>query len=144
MEKSKVNHKPVTPNHKKIKRDKRLFKRRKYQTIFYSIVICILIIGLGFYIYQAQCDINSLDHAISIQEESIESLDKTYKSLASKVDTIRSSETLFNNARFKLGMVYPEDEQVVYIEVENQTEENDINQNVYLNPVISVLKFFKE
>ncbi len=106
--------------------------------------ISIMICGISAWTFYLRTTMGNLDREIQLQEESLMDLEKTRKDLASKIDGIRSSETVINRARFRLGMNYPEDEQIVYIDVDEKTEENDVNQNVFLNPIISMLSFFNK
>ena len=70
-------------------------------------------------------------------------MDKTYRDMNADLDEIKNSDEIMKKAKFQLGMVYPDNDQVKYIDVKVRNEENDVNENVYLNPVISVLHIFK-
>ncbi|MCD1147192.1 cell division protein FtsL [Peptoniphilus sp. KCTC 25270] len=107
---------------------------------FFAIAVALLCIGGAT--YSLRSDIGHLDNALAQQEKSMKEMDKTKRALLSEMDTIKNSEDLMDKAKFQLGMVYPDESQLVYIEVNEKTEKNDINQNVYLSPVISVLRFF--
>lgn len=109
---------------------------------FYGSAIMVLLICFGSLTIFMRSSIGNLDQQISSQEEQISELSKTKRTLAAKMDSIINSDYIVEDAKFKLGMIYPEEEQLVYIEVIDKTEENDVNQNVYLNPILSVLKFF--
>lgn len=121
---------------------KKQAKNRSFGFYFYASCIALLLIALGCATLYIRSSIGVIDREISAQEEQIEDLSKTKRSLVARMDSIVNSDTVLEDAKFKLGMVYPEEDQLVYIEVNERTEENDVNQNVYLNPVLSVLKFF--
>lgn len=116
-------------------------KKRK-QFYFYMLSILCTIVLLASITLALKTKIINVDRDLLAQEEKIEDLDKTKRSLLAKVEGIKQSDEIVEEAKFKLGMVYPEEDQLVYIEIPDRTEENDVNQNVYLNPVLSVLKFF--
>ena len=43
---------------------------------------------------------------------------------------------------YKLGMVYPSEDQIVYIDSGEEEKVGDINYNVFLSPIVSVLRSF--
>lgn len=106
-------------------------------------VIVVLGITLVFNL-KTHTQIAELNTAIAKQHASLEEMDKTYRDLNAGLDAIKSSEDILRKAKFQLGMVYPDNDQVKYIDVNMKNEKNDVNENVYLNPVISVLHIFKE
>ena len=91
---------------------------------------------------RAHTHIASLNAAIESQNEAMEDMDKTYRDMRADLDAIKNSDEMMRKAKFQLGMVYPDNDQVKYIDVRLRNEENDVNENVYLNPVISVLHIF--
>ncbi|MDO5301609.1 MAG: septum formation initiator family protein [Tissierellia bacterium] len=84
----------------------------------------------------------SYDRAIGVQERALEEMEKTRSSLYAQVEDIRTSDEILKTARFQLGMVYPGEDQIEYIEVA-PTEEEVARDNVFANPVISVLQFLR-
>jgi len=118
--------------------------RNRLTSLALILSIGVLICGTFAWTFYLRTTMGKIDREIQVQEENLMDLEKTKKDLASKVDGIRSSETIINRARFRLGMNYPDDEQIVYIDVDEKTEENDVNQNVFLNPIISMLSFFNK
>ena len=145
MIRSKLNKKSYQKSSRSIKRDQlNSFdtNRIKKQFYFYFVSLFILIAFIGGSTMVLRSNIGNIDRKIMAQEAQIDELTKTKKTLIAKIDGIKNSDYVIEDAKFKLGMVYPEEEQLVYIEVKDRTEENDVNQNVYLSPVLSVLKFF--
>lgn len=145
MIRSKLNKKSYQKSSRSIKRDQlNSFdtNRIKKQFYFYFVSLFILIAFIGGSTMVLRSNIGNIDRKIMAQEAQIDELIKTKKTLIAKIDGIKNSDYVIEDAKFKLGMVYPEEEQLVYIEVKDRTEENDVNQNVYLSPVLSVLKFF--
>lgn len=145
MIRSKLNKKSYQKSSRSIKRDQlNSFdtNRIKKQFYFYFVSLFVLIAFIGGSTMVLRSNIGNIDRKIMAQEAQIDELIKTKKTLIAKIDGIKNSDYVIEDAKFKLGMVYPEEEQLVYIEVKDRTEENDVNQNVYLSPVLSVLKFF--
>ena len=86
--------------------------------------------------------LEKLKNQLERQNIKISELKKTKDSMSGKLDGIKNSDEIASLARYKLGMVYPEDKQVVFINVEPQEAETDVKDNVFLSPVISILKIF--
>ena len=86
--------------------------------------------------------LTNLDRKIASQEAEITELKKNKISLEGDMVNIKSSGQIEEEAMYKLGMVYPTDDQIVYIELGDKKETKDVNQNVFLSPVISVLKSY--
>ncbi|MDO5713734.1 MAG: septum formation initiator family protein [Tissierellia bacterium] len=103
-----------------------------------SFIIFILLGVLTFHFIQ----ISNLNKEIAYQEQKIEDLKKTKLTFSGTIDGIKGSSTIKSEAKYKLGMVYPQDDQIVYIEVDDEEEDKRVNDNVFLSPVISVLKLF--
>ncbi|VFB16034.1 Septum formation initiator [Urinicoccus massiliensis] len=87
-------------------------------------------------------ELEKLKNSIERQNVEISELKKTKDSISGQLAGIKSSDEVANIARYKLGMVYPDDEQVVYIQVDKKVAETDVKENVFLSPVISILKIF--
>lgn len=102
-------------------------------------VIFVLLAVMTFHFVQ----ISNLNKEIAAQETELEELKKTKLTLSGTVDGIKSSSEIASEARYKLGMVYPQDDQIVYIDVNDEEEDTRVNDNVFLSPVISVLKLFQ-
>ncbi len=107
------------------------------------VILCMLSIT-AFLQLRAHTHIALLNAAIESQDRALEEMDKTYRDMNADLDEIKNSDEIMKKAKFQLGMVYPENDQVKYIDVRLRNEENDVNENVYLNPVISVLHIFNK
>lgn len=110
---------------------------------FLVVILCMLSIT-AFLQLRAHTHIALLNAAIESQDRALEEMDKTYRDMNADLDEIKNSDEIMKKAKFQLGMVYPENDQVKYIDVRLRNEENDVNENVYLNPVISVLHIFNK
>lgn len=108
-----------------------------------AVILCMLSIT-AFLQLRAHTHIALLNAAIESQNRALEEMDKTYRDMNADLDEIKNSDEIMKKAKFQLGMVYPENDQVKYIDVRLRNEENDVNENVYLNPVISALHIFNK
>lgn len=122
-------------NEYKIKKENKIKNR-----LILPMSVLILIVAILSTIMYAH--LTNLDRKIASQEAEISELKKNKLSLEGEVVGIKSSNEIAEEAMYKLGMVYPSDDQIIYIELDNAKESKDVNQNVFLSPVISVLKSY--
>lgn len=121
-------------------------KKRKVQNkilqnkpLLLTISIVIIIVFSVTYIYS---QLAGMDREILVQKQKIEELEKTKMSLAGEIQGIKSSSQVQDEAMYKLGMIYPSESQIVYIDTKTQKETKDVNYNVFLSPIVSVLRSF--
>lgn len=133
---SKKIKKADKANKVKIKKKKRAFK---IKPIYLTIII-----GVSVAIFSAflNAQLSNLDKTIIAQQSEINELKKTKQSLEGEIKGIKSSKEIQEEAMYKLGMVYPQESQVVYVDVSKNKINKDVNNNVFLSPIISVLKSF--
>ena len=119
-------------------------QKRKWvsRSALIGMILCMLGITACLQL-KAHTHIALLNAAIETQNKALVDMDKTHRDMIADLDEIKNSDEMMKKAKFQLGMVYPENEQVKYIDVKVRNEENDVNENVYLNPMISVLHIFK-
>ena len=86
--------------------------------------------------------IAGLDREILRQKAEIEELNKTKTTLVGDIKAVKSSAQIAEEAMYKLGMVYPSEDQIVYIDSGEEEKVGDINYNVFLSPIVSVLRSF--
>ena len=86
--------------------------------------------------------IAGLDREILKQKAEIEELNKTKTTLVGDIKAVKSSAQIAEEAMYKLGMVYPSEDQIVYIDSGEEEKVGDINYNVFLSPIVSVLRSF--
>ena len=103
-----------------------------------TIVVIILISILILY-----SQIAGLDREILSQKNEIEELNKTKTTLVGEIKAVKSSSQIAEEAMYKLGMVYPSEDQIIYIDSGEEENRKDINYNVFLSPIVSVLRSFK-
>lgn len=124
---------------------RRPIPRKKNRSMSTSACIGLMILMLcitGFVQLKVQTRLANINSAIDRQVRALEDMDKTYKDMTASLDEIKNSDDIMRKAKFQLGMVYPDNDQVKYIDVAIREKDNDVNENVYLNPVISVLHIF--
>lgn len=123
------------PNHKKSKKIDKNLKKNLYITLS---IVMIILFGATF----TYAQLSNLDKQIISQQREIEELKKNKSSLEGELKGIKSSSQIQEEAMYKLGMVYPKKDQIVYVEVSEYETQKDVNDNVFLSPIISVLKSF--
>lgn len=123
-----------------MKKKRRQTIRRKINIpLVLTVSIVIILIGT---VSILRSQITKLDNEIIAQHSQIKDLEETKMSLEGELQGIISSNNLKEVAQYRLGMVYPEDNQIVYIDVKDDKQKSDVKNNVFLSPIVSVLKSF--
>ena len=107
---------------------------------FIFTVVIVTIVFVAILILYSQ--IAGLDREILKQKAEIDELNKTKITLVGEIKAVKSSEQIAEEAMYKLGMVYPSEDQIVYIDSGEEKNLADINYNVFLSPIVSVLRSF--
>ena len=107
---------------------------------FIFTVAIVTIVFVAILILYSQ--IAGLDREILKQKAEIDELNKTKITLVGEIKAVKSSEQIAEEAMYKLGMVYPSEDQIVYIDSGEEKNLADINYNVFLSPIVSVLRSF--
>lgn len=129
---------PVKLNNRQL-----LIKRKKNSAKpLYITIAIVIIMFLGVSISYSQ--LSNLDKEIIAQEKEISDLKKTKMALEAELKGIKSSSEIQEEAMYKLGMVFPSQEQIIYVDINNDTNKMDVNHNVFLSPILSVLKSFSK
>lgn len=121
------------------KKIKKSIKRKINIPLVLTASIVIILIGT---VSVLRSQITKLDNEIITQSSEIKDLEETKMSLEGELQGIVSSNNLKEVAQYRLGMVYPEDNQIVYIDVKDDKQKSDVKNNVFLSPIVSVLKSF--
>ncbi|EFM25081.1 hypothetical protein HMPREF9225_1215 [Peptoniphilus duerdenii ATCC BAA-1640] len=121
------------------KKIKKSIKRKINIPLVLTASIVIILIGT---VSVLRSQITKLDNEIISQSSEIKDLEETKMSLEGELQGIVSSNNLKEVAQYRLGMVYPEDNQIVYIDVKDDKQKSDVKNNVFLSPIVSVLKSF--
>ncbi|RVU54781.1 FtsB family cell division protein [Anaerosphaera multitolerans] len=120
------------------KKKKKAYKNSKKNLYITLLIVMIILFGVTF----TYAQLANLDKQIIAQQKEIEDLEKTKSSLVGEIKGIKSSSQIQEEAMYKLGMVFPKEEQIVYVDISKDEEQKDVNNNVFLSPIISVLKSF--
>lgn len=120
--------------------EKSIMPKNSRNKLLIPLILLIVVVAILSIIMYAH--LTNLDRKIASQEAEITELKKNKISLEGDMVNIKSSGQIEEEAMYKLGMVYPTDDQIVYIELGDKKETKDVNQNVFLSPVISVLKSY--
>ncbi|EGY79677.1 FtsB family cell division protein [Peptoniphilus indolicus] len=115
-------------------------KRKNLAKPLYMTIAIVIIMFLGVSI--AYSHLSSIDKDIIAKEKEISDLKKTKLALEAEVKSIKSSTEIQDEAMYKLGMVYPSQDQIVYVDISENKRQLDVNHNVFLSPILSVLKSF--
>lgn len=109
-------------------------KRRFFITLSVLMVFLASLIILNGY-----ASISELKMEISQMDKEIVNLNKSKQNLTGKVEELKSSSNIVAEAKYKLGMVYPDESQVVYFTLDESTGETIEDEGV-INRVITALK----
>ncbi|MBU5669092.1 septum formation initiator family protein [Peptoniphilus sp. MSJ-1] len=104
-----------------------------------TMAIVIIVIAATTLMYT---QIAGLDREILKQKNEIDELNKTMSTLTGEIKKVKSSSQIAEEAMYKLGMIYPSEDQIVYIDSKEEKTTGDINYNVFLSPIVSVLRSF--
>ena len=115
-----------------------IFKNRPF---LLTLIIVVIAIAANTFMYS---QIANLDRQILSTKHEINELTKTNMTLAGDLKGIKSQIEVADIAMYKLGMVYPDDWQIVYIDTKSKETEGDVNYNVFLSPIVSVLRSFNK
>ena len=101
------------------KKIKKSIKRKINIPLVLTASIVIILIGT---VSVLRSQITKLDNEIIAQSSEIKDLEETKMSLEGELQGIVSSNNLKEVAQYRLGMVYPEDNQIVYIDVKDDKQ----------------------
>ena len=103
-----------------MKKKRRKTIRRKINIpLVLTVSIVIILIGT---VSILRSQITKLDNEIIAQHSQIKDLEETKMSLEGELQGIISSNNLKEVAQYRLGMVYPEDNQIVYIDIKDDKQ----------------------
>ena len=104
-------------------------KRKNLAKPLYMTIAIVIIMFLGVSI--AYSHLSSIDKDIIAKEKEISDLKKTKLALEAEVKGIKSSTEIQDEAMYKLGMVYPSQDQIVYVDISENKRQLDVNHNVF-------------
>lgn len=108
--------------------------------LLFTMIIVAMVITASTFMYS---QIAGLDRQILSTKHEINELKKTKMTLSGDLKGIKSQIEVADIAMYKLGMVYPDDWQIVYIDTKTKKTQGDVNYNVFLSPIVSVLRSFQ-
>lgn len=106
---------------KKVKKKKVQKRGRKVNKPLY-VLVSIICLGISLVLLSRYAKITSIRENITELEIEKEELIKEKVNLQAKLEGIKSSEKVIDDARYKLGMYPPEEDQIIYIDVDFSEE----------------------
>lgn len=135
--------KKIIANTKKLKRNYNIKMSHgifRNKPLLFTMIIVAMVITASTIMYS---QIAGLDRQILSTKHEINELKKTKMTLSGDLKGIKSQIEVADIAMYKLGMVYPDDWQIVYIDTKTKNPQGDVNYNVFLSPIVSVLRSFQ-
>lgn len=129
------------PEQIKEQKNRQVKKARKVKTInkkmYISIAIILLVTSL--YILYGYSKITSARIEITKLEREKVELEKVKQDLIGKLEYIKSTTKISDEAIYNLGMVYPEESQIVYVSVNETTKDKpeEFNFSAKLKNILS-------
>lgn len=122
---------------------KRVVKKKKKSNSLsklMSISIATIILLTSLFILFRYAKISATRLEITQLERQKNELEKDKMDLIANLEELKSSRKIVEDARYKLGMDYPAEGQIVYISVEENTNDNleNISKSVQLRKVLSL------
>ncbi len=117
----KLNHNEGNRQKRPTKAQIKRAKRNKFFNRLKTIVLATLFLIGSLLILSRYAKITAIRTEITELEKTIEDLEKDKLNLEAKLEGIKSSEEIANDAMVKLGMHYPRKDQIAYVAVEKET-----------------------
>ncbi len=107
----------------------------------FGMALLILAVSLGVLFRYAQ--MTQIKMEVSKLDKQINELNKHKTDISLELDRIKESGWIENEAQNRLGMIYPHNEQIVYVSVDMNDVDNDINKNTVKEDKTGNLAFLK-
>ncbi len=98
------------------KRMKKAPKTNPFLSLFVVLGVA-AVFALGLFILRGYANITTVRAELSKQEMTIDELEKRVNDLTVQVESIKSSSKIEESAMYKLGLVYPDESQMVAVSV---------------------------
>ena len=123
------------PNKKKVVKT----KRRVINKTMYFGIIAIFFLS-SFFVLNRYASITQIRYEITEKQNQIRELELEKTDLETKLLALENSSNISQRAQDNLGMVYPEENQIVYIAVENINEntQDDISLAQRIKEIFSI------
>lgn len=113
---------------KRIKKAKTIQKKRNSLLKIFSLFVPILITGICVSILFRYVNITQVRQEITNLEYEREELEKNKINLIGDLESLKSSPKIAEQAKNKLGMDYPEKDQVVYVNVNDKSSKSQVDK----------------
>ena len=119
----------VDVEYERPKRSKRTHKKKKSKVSYKLFAIGLAMIGLilSLFILYRYANITKVRQEITELERQKFELEREKEDLITELESIKSSSKIEEEAMIKLGMSYPTEDQIVYINVGDMVMEEEIN-----------------
>ncbi len=133
-DKEKINKKKRNKRHNKNK------SRNKMKSLFFSFIIFLACL----FILNRYTQITHLKLEVSDLEKEVTGLEREKEDLVAELDSLKNVARIEEDARTKLGMDYPTEEQIVYVDVnedifENDNAETEFNVVMYFKNILNMV-----
>lgn len=125
----KRNQNSKKPNRRKRKRPK---KNNKSSAKLAYIFIAMAILGISLLILSRYTEITLVRTEITNLEKQRSEMEKIKINLIAELEGIKSSGQIAEDASLKLGMDYPNENQIVYISLEEKKPDKIENENIFI------------
>lgn len=135
-EKKQINNKVRNDRQKRRKEIKQ--KKSKARLRFLTIVVMMFLVCM-FILYRYS-KITHLSYDVSNLEKEVTELNREKEDLSTELDSLKNVAKIEKDAKLQLGMDYPTEDQIVYL---NVNEDIFNEKNVANNTDFSIVKYFK-
>lgn len=110
--------------------------RKKLKFALVYAVLAIILVCSSLVILKNYTDITRLSVEINSTDKELENLRKVQTDMQGKLEKLKSESDIVYEAQTKLGMVFPEEDQIVYFSLENSEEQETNLFRVVFNAII--------
>ncbi|MDO5028380.1 MAG: septum formation initiator family protein [Bacillota bacterium] len=126
-------------NNTQIKKTKKYAKRRKFfLKILYS-TFAFVLLASAIFILSNYTKITALNVEIRNLDAKIVQVEKKQMNLRAEIEKIKSQRDIVHEARTKLGMVYPDQSQIVYFTLEDSDDQDLPKEKNFISGIFSTL-----
>lgn len=118
--------KPKPVEQKKKRKVKKQNKKNRSSIKLIYIFMTMIFLGICLFILSRYADITGIRVDITNLERNKMELEKTKMDLVAELEGIKSSSKITEDAMLKLGMDYPDESQIVYVTVKENTIDDPI------------------
>lgn len=111
-------------------------KKSKLKFAFVYAAFAIILVCSSLIVLKNYTDITKLSVEINKTNKEIENLKKVQTDVKAKLEKLKSESDIVYEAQTKLGMVFPEDDQIVYFSIEKPQKEEINMFRVVFNALI--------